>query len=374
MEASPQCQQDRSGRLMVIEKDVLIREDQSIKEALKKLSRGGKKVLMVVDEGMKLLGTITDGDIRRALLKNKDLESPVSDIFNPDPICIFEEDASAEQIKKVLLENLIELLPVVDSSHRIVKYITWDEVLSGERIPREPLKSDVPVVIMAGGKGTRLDPFTRILPKPLIPVGDKPSVEIIIDEFKQQGIYQFILSLNHKAELVESYFNSMEKDYTVQYVREDECMGTAGSLKLMEHKLPDIFVVSNCDVVVRANFAEVIDFHQEKAASMTILSSIQHYRIPYGVITFKEEGEVVNVLEKPEYTFTINTGVYVLNREAIGLIPRKSSFDMTDLMKVLLQRNKKVLMYPVNENDYVDMGQWDEYKKALDKIKFLDKR
>ena len=329
---------------------------------------------MVVDGQEKLLGTLTDGDIRRALLDNKGLESPILGVFNAQPLCIEEKECTPEKAKKILLENLIELLPVVDQARRVVKYITWDEVLAGERIPRIPLKSDIPVVIMAGGKGTRLDPFTKILPKPLIPIGDKPIVEIIIDEFKQQGIDQFFLSLNHKAELVESYFNSMEKDYTIQYVREDDFLGTVGSLRLLETKLPEIFIVSNCDVIVRANFHEVVDFHQKKGAAMTLLSSIQHYRIPYGVISFKEEGEVVSITEKPEYTFTINTGVYVLSREAIGLIPAKSHFDMTDLMNSLIKKNKKVLMYPVNENDYVDIGQWEEYKKALDKMKFLDKR
>ena len=359
---------------MAIERDVLIKKSESIKDALKKLSRGGLKVLLVVDAELKLLGTVTDGDIRRALLKNKDLDSLVGDIFNHDPLYISEKDYSVKKAKKILLENLVELLPIVDLHGRIVKYVTWDEVWAGERIPRVTLKSEVPVVIMAGGKGTRLDPFTRILPKPLIPVGDKPIVEIIIDEFQQQGIDQFYLTLNHKAELVESYFNSMEKSYSIQYVREDEFLGTVGSLKLLEKKLPDVFIVSNCDVIVRANFNEAVDFHKEKGAAMTILSSIQHYRIPYGVISFKEEGEIVNITEKPEYTFTINTGVYVINREAISLIPSKAHFDMTDLMNALIKKKKKILMYPVNENDYVDIGQWEEYKKALDKMKFLDKR
>lgn len=359
---------------MTIGRDVLIRKDDSIKEALKKLSRGGKKVLMVVDSELKLLGTITDGDIRRALLKNKDLESRVADVFNEKPVYLDERDFSAEKARKILLENIIELLPVVDDLRRVVRYLTWDEVLAGERLPRVPLKSEVPVVIMAGGKGTRLDPFTRILPKPLIPIGDKPIVEVIIDEFRQQGIDQFFISLNHKAELVESYFNSIEKDYTIHYIREEEFLGTAGGLRLFGERLPAVFIVSNCDVIVRANFDEVVDIHQEKGTAMTILSSIQHYRIPYGVISFKEEGEVVNISEKPEYTFTINTGVYVLNREAISFIPQKSPFDMTDLMKVLIQRGRKVIMYPVNENDYMDIGQMEEYKKAVEKIKLLEKK
>jgi len=224
------------------------------------------------------------------------------------------------------------------------------------------------VVIMAGGKGTRLNPFSKIFPKPLIPIGEKPVIEIIIDEFRKQGISEYFLTLNYKGKMVEAYFDNTEKDYKVEYIWEDDFLGTAGSLRLLEGKIGDTFIVSNCDVMVKADFGEVLNLHKEQNASLTILSSIQYYEIPYGITKFKKGGEVTDIIEKPEYAFTINTGVYILNRESLQFIPPKSHFNMTDLIKTLIKDNRKVSTYLVNENDYIDIGQWEDYKKAVDRL------
>ena len=368
----------------MLEKDILISETESIKEALKKLSRTGKKVLLVVDGENSLMGTITDGDIRRGLLKDKNLEDDIRDVFNKRPFYLKKEDYSLEKAKEIMLKEVIELLPIVEDGQRVTEYLTWDEAFSGVKAPAAVTKKlNIPVVIMAGGKGTRLDPFTTILPKPLIPVGDKPIVEIIIDEFRQQGVEDFYLILNHKSEMVESYFSGITKDYKLKLIKEDRFLGTAGGLKLLPDKIAETFIVSNCDVIVRANLAELINVHREKQAEMTILTSTQHYKIPYGVIAFKEQGEVVSITEKPEYTFFINTGMYVLNRTALEFIRIEQRPDeppdptltticnMDTLVSSLLSHKKKVIMYPVNENNYIDVGQWEEYKKAVEKLQFF---
>lgn len=356
----------------MINDNMLVLESVSIKEALKKLSKTGHKTLLVVDSSAKLLGTITDGDIRRYILKGEGLEGAIKDVYNKKPIMIEDRDYSIEKVKSVLINNKIELVPIVNSRCLPVDFVTWNQAFSDGGLPKVAAGNvTVPVVIMAGGKGTRLEPFCSVFPKALIPVGEKPIIEIIIDEFRRHGINKFYLTLNHKAEMIESYFNSAKKPYEVNYVREKDYLGTAGSLKLLDGSIGDIFIVSNCDVIVKANFEEVVNFHKENSVTLTILSSIQHYRIPYGVIKFKDGGEVTDTIEKPEYTFTINAGVYVLDKEALSFIPKDTHLDMTDLIKILIKHKKKVITYPVNENDYIDIGQWEEYKKAIGKLQFI---
>lgn len=355
----------------MLQKDMLIAETESIKETLKQLDRCAEKVLLVVDKKGRLLGAITDGDIRRSLLAGRSLEGDIREVYNRKPTFIRRSEFTPKHAKKMLLKKKIELLPVVDDDNKVVDFVTWKEAFAEDtngngKAARKRL--DIPVVVMAGGKGTRMEPFTTILPKPLIPIKDKPIIEIIINKFREFGIKDYYLTLNYKGEMIEAYFKHVEKDYDLRYVWEDDFWGTGGSLKLLEGEIADTFIVSNCDVIVKADFEEVVSLHKKQNASMTVLSSIQHYKIPYGVINFKNGGRITDILEKPEYTFTINTGVYVLSKEVLRYIPERSYFDMTDLMSCLLKSHKKVVTYPVNENDYVDIGQWEEYRRAVDKL------
>lgn len=351
--------------------DIFIFERESIKEALKKLDNTAEKVLLVVENGNRLLGTLTDGDIRRSLLKGESLSNGIGNAYNRKPVYLTRSSFSIEKAKDTLIKDKLELIPVLDNKGRVVDFITWSQAFStSDKSAHEKEKIDIPVVIMAGGKSTRLEPFTKILPKPLIPIGDKPIIEIIIDEFKKYGVDEYFIILNYKGEMIESYFNNIDKDYRVKYIRESEFGGTAGGLKLLEKEIGDIFIVSNCDVIVKADFKEVLDFHKSTKASLTVLSSIKHYKIPYGIVKFKEGGEVVDVLEKPEYTFTINDGVYFMNRECLKYMNDGHYFEMTDLIRCLIKNGRKAVTYPVNENDYIDVGQWEEYKKALEKMKF----
>jgi len=346
-----------------VRRDIFIQETESIKGALKKLDKTAEKVVLVVDGNDKLLGALTDGDVRRYILKGESLDNDIRGIYNKSPFYIRQTDYSIELAKSLLLQNKIELIPVVDNNTKVIDFVTWKQAFADGRASGiSESKIDIPVVIMAGGKSTRLEPFSRILPKPLIPVGDKPVIEIIIDEFSKQGAGEFYLILNYKAEMIESYLNNIEKGYAVKYMKEGDFLGTIGGLKLLEDCISDTFIVSNCDVIVRANFEEVVSFHKEQNAFLTILSSVQHYKIPYGVMKFEAGGNVLDILEKPEYTCTINTGVYVFNKEALQFIPDKSKHDTTDLIRTLIKNHKKVVTYPVNESDYIDIGQWEEYK------------
>ncbi len=351
-----------------MEKKLIISPDSSIKDALKKLDKTAEKTLFVVDKENKLLGSLTDGDIRRYILKTGKMDGVVWDVCNKSPVFVNKNELNDKNIRELFLKRKIEVLPVVDSGHRVIDYLTWTDVFS-ERYDKKFKRSiDVPVVIMAGGRGTRLAPFTQVLPKPLIPVGEKTMVEHIIDNFRAFGVKKFYLTINYKGELLEAYFNGIKKDYNVEFVRENEYLGTAGSLRLLKGKLEGDFVVSNCDILINADFYEVIEFHRRVESYFTSITAIQNYRIPYGVVKTTHGGSIDSIVEKPEYTFQINTGVYVLNSRVLEFIPENEPFDMPELINVLLKNKKGVHAYPVSEGDYIDIGQWEEYRKALKKL------
>jgi len=354
--------------MLMLEKNILIAETETIKDVLKKLETTAERVLLVTDDKSRLLGTLTDGDVRRYLLMGKSLEDDIKDCYFKNPTFVRLGEFSLDQVKAIFLKMKIDLIPIIDFDDTVIDYIVWNQAFEDKSKPKKNGKINVPVVIMAGGKGTRLEPFTKILPKPLIPVNDKPIIELIIDEFRRQGGRQYYLILNYKGEMIEAYFSGVDKDYDLKYLRENEFLGTAGGLKTLNGAIVNDFIVSNCDVIVKADFQQVIALHKKQKAAMTVLSSIQHHKIPYGVISFIEKGLVTDIMEKPEYTMTINTGVYVLSKEALAFIPDNEYFDMTDLIKRLIESGKKVITYPVNGNEYVDIGQWEEYRQAVDKL------
>lgn len=356
----------------MLNKELLIHRDSTIKKALKMLDRTAEKVLIIVDDCNKLLGTISDGDLRRGILQEFTLDSNIDGIYNKNPIVVKSGKFTNEIVKQLLIENKIELIPVIDSNNIVVDTITWVQVFSdSKRSPLSGEKIDIPVVIMAGGKGTRLAPFTNVLPKPLIPLGEKTISEIIIDEFWKYGVKHFYFTLNYKGQMIEAYFNSLKKDYCTSFVWETDFYGTAGSLKLLEESIDNTIIVSNCDVIVKADYSKVFSFHKENSSTLTVLSSIQHQKIPYGVVEYKNGGEVSHIKEKPELSFTINTGVYFIEKSALDYIPPDTFFHMTDLIDILIKDGKKVMMYPINENDYIDIGQWEEYQEAMKKISRL---
>ncbi|MBT8763518.1 NTP transferase domain-containing protein [Desulfohalobiaceae bacterium Ax17] len=354
-------------------KNIFISENYSIKDALKRLDKTAEKVLLIVNEHNKLLGTVTDGDIRRHIIKTGRIEGFVKDIYNKNPIFIYNDDFSENLAKKILVEKKIEVLPILNKNNVVVDFITWTSIFGNDKSKKiySKMAGNIPVIIMAGGKGTRLDPFTKVLPKPLIPIDEKPVIEHIIDRFREQGTKKFYLTLNYKGEMIAAYFNGIEKDYEIEFVWEDDFWGTAGSLKLLEHKISENFIVSNCDIMIRANFSKILDFHIQNSSYLTLISSIQHYKIPYGVVKFKDGGEIEEIIEKPEYVFPINTGVYILNKKVLSYIPEKKYYDMPNLINKVLMEGNKAFSYPIGESDYIDIGQWNEYREAINKLSII---
>jgi len=347
--------------------DILISDTLSVKDALKKLTETAKKVLLVVEDDQRLMGALTDGDIRRYVLKGGELCGTIKGIYQKKPIFIFQDDFDLDKIKHILIKNKIEMIPVLDQDRKVVDLITWTTVFENNKGP-ERKNLNAPVVIMAGGKGARLDPFTRILPKLLIPVGDKPVIDHIIDKFRVYGITEFYLTINHMSKIVRAYFEEKAPDYSLIIAEENEPRGTAGGLKLLADKLKKPFFVSNCDIVIEMDYTNLYQFHLQNKHDITLVASVKQFNIPYGVCELNGSESLERIKEKPEYNFLVNTGLYVVNPAIINLIPDRGLFHITQLMDKVKEIKGTVGVYPVSENAWTDVGQWTEYRKALKAI------
>jgi len=345
-------------------KNITIKPIASIKEAMEALDKTAEKVLLVVDDDQKLIGALTDGDIRRYILKGQDLIGAIENAYNKNPIFVFQEDFDREKLKKIFTENKIDLIPILDQSRKIVDYVTWEKVFGNDRTS-ENRKLDIPVVIMAGGSGTRLEPFTKVLPKPLIPVGEKPVIDHIIDNFRAYGICEFYLTIHRMSKIIRAYFEEKSPDYFIGFAEEDEPRGTAGGLKLLAHKLERPFFVSNCDIIIKTDYADLYRFHTKKSHDITLVASTKQFNIPYGICELNSRGSLERIKEKPEYSFLVNTGLYVLNPSVIDLIPDNKLFHITHLLDKIRENKGTIGVYPVSEKAWIDVGQWSEYRKAL---------
>ena len=331
---------------------------------MKKLDALEEKCLVVVDEKNKLLGTVTDGDIRRSILNGNNFSKSINDTFNKNPIKIYHEHFSDAAAAEIIKKNNIDLIPIIDKNE-IVKRIFNKSSLEKKVIDKI---NNVSVVIMAGGKGTRMEPFTKVLPKPLVPVHEKPIIEHIIEKFTDCGIKQFYMTVNYKSKILKSYFEELQPNYEISFVDESEPLGTAGSLKFLENKFLEPFFVTNCDILVQGDYSKIYDFHLQGSFDVTLVASTKEFVVPYGACELDENGHLFEINEKPKYDFLINTGLYILNPDIIELIPKDRFFHITHLIQKVKDNGKKVGVFPIADHSWIDIGQWSEYKKALELI------
>lgn len=343
--------------------EIIIEGNRTIREAIKMLNEKSMQILLVADEKKRLIGTITDGDIRRAILKGISLNKPVELIMSKNPKYVFE-DTPRDFVTEMFRKYGIKRIPIVDKSLRIIDILLIENFME-KYIKQKPNY----VVIMAGGKGSRLDPFTKILPKPLIPIGDKTMLEIIMEKFALQGFNRFVLTLNYKKEIIKLYLQDNNFPYEINWIEEDKPLGTVGSLKLILEKFSlndNPLIVTNCDVLINVDFEEVLKFHHDHNAMITIIGYLESMKIPYGVIKMKEE-IFLEMQEKPEIDIIINTGVYVMKPSIKRFIKDNEKLDVPELLKRVKNENEKIVVYPYH-GDFFDIGQWELYRKSVKKL------
>jgi dTDP-glucose pyrophosphorylase len=344
-------------------KNRTINKNSTLLEALKKMDELDKKLLIVFGDGEKFHSLLSIGDIQRAIISNKPLQSDVQEVLRPDIRVAHPEDQFSE-IKQMMLEFRMELCPVINEQNEIVEVYFWEDVFGSQSIkPKEGF--NLPVVIMAGGIGSRLKPITNVIPKPLVPIDDKTMLEHIFDRFSNFGCDTFFLSVNYKSSLIKFYLEELNLPYSINYFEEEKPQGTAGSLSLLKNKVKETFFVSNCDILIEQDYSEILKYHRNNNNDLTIVAALKNYSIPYGTLETGENGQLISLSEKPEFTFKINSGMYIMEPELLSEIPDNKFFHVTDLIEQVKQRGGNIGVFPVSEKSWKDMGMLDDYLKNI---------
>ena len=347
-------------------KNILISPNIKIVQAMKKLGQTGEKCLIIVDSNKRLLGTITDGDIRRAILKGLSTDQSIKSIYSRKPIILEKNKYSIEGVRNLLSMHRQVLLPIVDKKNIVIDYLNWERAFGARKKDKSLITTQV--VIMAGGKGDRLEPFTKVLPKPLIPINEKPVIEHIIEKFTLFGAKNFYLTVNYKSRILKSFFLELKPNYSVKFFDETKPLGTVGGLKSHQKKFKSSFFVTNCDVIVDADYKDILNFHKIYDYDITLVASATKYFIPYGICELDNAGHLKGIKEKQSYNFLANTGLYILNPRVLKLIPKNKFFQMTELIRKAKKKKLKIGVYPIDSQKWVDVGHWTEYKKTLEKM------
>ena len=345
----------------------IILEDVSLKDALERLDKVSVKVLFIVNNKTGFVAALTDGDVRRAILTGASLETPIAQIANYCPFYLSNDDRA--QAQEIMATKDIPAIPVVDKEKRIIKIYVRSE--KGNVQAKYIQKLYIPVVIMAGGLGARLYPYTKILPKPLIPVLDTPISERIIQSFQNLGCEEFHMVVNYKRNMIKAYYNDADNSYNVHFWDEQIPLGTGGGLYLLKEYINHTFVLTNCDILILDDVRKIVKHHKEKQNKVTMVCSLKNFEIPYGIVNFSEGGEISSFEEKPQLSFFTNTGYYILEPDVFRFINQDEKIGMPDIIDRMRVAGQKVGIYPIGENAWLDMGQFDSMESMEREIKEL---
>ena len=333
----------------------ILGSDASLHDAIRVLNEASLRIALVLDEDRKLKGTISDGDVRRAILNGKQLDTSVDQVMNRNAIVAGENERS-EIVIELMQLNGIHQIPIQDQTGTIIGLHIWDELNSVTLRPNS-------MIIMAGGRGIRMMPNTEICPKPMLTVAGKPILEHILMRAKKEGIHDFVISINYLGHVIEDYFANGEKwGVSISYIREEQPLGTAGSLSLIKKRNEHPLIVTNGDVLTDIKYGEMLAFHEVKKAFSTMAVHMHSIQNPYGVVTLNKF-EIVNYEEKPVYRSFINAGVYVLNAKALDFLEENVRCDMPDLLLRIRDAGQQLLAFPTHEN-WIDVGRHEDLEHA----------
>lgn len=338
----------------------IISRDASVKDAIETMEKNKGGLVCVTDDTGVLLGLLTQGDMRRYILRTTDLSASVCSAMNARPTVF----TSREEVERFREASRMIAYPIVDKQY-VLREIVFEKLpLPEQEVISDELR-DVPLVIMAGGKGTRLYPYTKILPKALIPIGDMTISERIIRQFTRYGCRKVYFILNHKANMIKAYFNDLPRTYDIEYLTETEFLGTGGGLALLKGKVHSPFIVSNCDILIDDDLECVYRTHKRRGDKITMVCAMKNVTIPYGVVSADEHGSVQSMREKPEFSFLTNTGVYVIEPEVIDQLQDNEFIHLPDIAQRYMDAGEKVGVFPVSERAWLDMGQFSEMEQMM---------
>lgn len=341
-------------------REILIKADTSILSSLEIIDKGALQIALVIDSDNKLQGTVTDGDIRRGILRGISLESPVHLVMQSSPITANVHESKETILAKMKLKALRHI-PVLDNNGRVVKIELLEQLIQSR-------KKNNWVVLMAGGLGSRLSPMTDDCPKPLLKVGTKPILETILDNFIEYGFQRFYLSVNYRADMIRDYFGDGSKwGIEIKYIYENMRLGTAGALSLIEEVPSEPLIVMNGDLLTKVNFQQLLEFHTDSNAQATMCVREYEYQVPYGVVEV-DNHRLMRIVEKPVQQFFVNGGIYVLNPEMLSLVPKMNFFDMPSLFDEAIAKKMETSVFPIREY-WIDIGRMDDFNRANDEFK-----
>ncbi len=350
---------------------ISIKLNESLISAMKLIDKSGLRCLLVIDENNIFKGTLTDGDIRRYILNGKSIESSIQDAFNSNSFFLIDKKYQETEIKEIFLEKKYDLIPILDSDHKVKKVYIFDDLFIDDIEPIK-LRNDIEVIIMAGGLGTRLLPLTEDIPKPLIPINNKPIIQHVFENFYKYGIKDFIISVNHMSDQIISFLgNGSDFNINVRYIHEEKPLGTCGSLSLIDSlDVNKDYIITNADVIADIDIDDFINQHRNKNADISVCTKLHEVNIPFGVVKGAEYIETIE--EKPNKTFWINSGIYMLKPKMLDILEYNKKIDMPDFIKKHIKNNSKVAIYPIT-GYWKDIGQTKELDEARNYFKGMIK-
>jgi len=348
-----------------------IKETDSIKKASNKMSNFGLRCLVVLDINDFYLGTLSSGDIRKSVIKGVKINESIKNIYQKKSYFLKKGKYKIKNFNSTLIKKKIDIIPVINDKNKIYNIISQDNSVSRKKIhTKSKQKKNYSVLIMAGGKGNRLAPFTHVLPKPLIPINKKTLIEHILDELKKNGVRNISFAVNYKSKTLISFLEETKKNYfKISFVKEQKPLGTIGILKKIYKKFKKNILVTNCDTIIKFDYDKILSHHVKNNYGITMVLAKKKQKLSYGSCILTAKNELISINEKPNISYVANTGFFFIKKEFAKYIPSNKYFDATNLFEKCLKNDEKIGTYLINENNWLDVGQWKEYQEASEKLK-----